>query len=59
MDLPDIRIESLKNIAEIFLQAQKDDRLNIAQKLFQAGVDLALIEQVTSLKKEEITNIKN
>ncbi|HJD64153.1 MAG TPA: sodium:solute symporter family protein [Rickettsia endosymbiont of Sericostoma sp.] len=59
MDLPDIRIESLKKIAEIFLQAQKDDRLNIAQKLFQAGVDFDIIEQVTSLKKEEITNIKN
>ncbi|WP_375334062.1 hypothetical protein [Candidatus Tisiphia endosymbiont of Xenochironomus xenolabis] len=59
MDLPDIRIESLKKIAEIFLQAQKDDRLNIAQKLLQAGVDFDIIERITLIKKEEFTNIKN
>ncbi len=58
MDLPDIRIENLQKITEIFLQEQKDDRLNIAQKFFQAGFDLDIIEQVTLIKKEEITNIK-
>ncbi|WP_375331713.1 hypothetical protein [Candidatus Tisiphia endosymbiont of Temnostethus pusillus] len=57
MDLPDIRIENFEKITEIFLQEQKDDRLNIAQKLLQAGVDFDIIEQATLLKKEEITNI--
>ncbi|MCC8400103.1 MAG: hypothetical protein LN563_06030 [Rickettsia endosymbiont of Platyusa sonomae] len=57
--LPDIRIDNLKKIAEIFLQAQKDDRLNIAQKLFQACVDFDIIERITLIKKEEFTNIKN
>lgn len=58
MNLPDIRIENFEKITEIFLQEQKDDRLNIAQKLLQAGVDFDIIEQATLLKKEEITNIK-
>ncbi|MCC8371759.1 MAG: hypothetical protein LN568_03265 [Rickettsia endosymbiont of Pseudomimeciton antennatum] len=58
-DLPDIKIDNLKKIVEIFLQAQKHDRLNMAQKLFQLGFDFDIIEQVTSIKKEEITNIKN
>jgi hypothetical protein len=40
MDLPDIRIENLQKIAEIFLQEQKDDILNIAQTLLQAGSEL-------------------
>ncbi|MFP3017932.1 MAG: hypothetical protein ACEY3E_03315 [Candidatus Tisiphia sp.] len=57
MDLPDIRIENFEKITEIFLQEQKDNRLNIAQKLLQAGVDFDIIEQATLLKKEEITNI--
>ncbi len=58
MDLPDIRIENFEKITEIFLQEQKDDRLNIAQKLLKAGVDFDIIEQATLIKKEEITNIK-
>ncbi|WP_341751259.1 MULTISPECIES: helix-turn-helix domain-containing protein [unclassified Candidatus Tisiphia] len=53
-----IRIENFEKITEIFLQEQKDDRLNIAQKLLQAGVDFDIIEQATLIKKEEITNIK-
>ncbi|WP_425361519.1 MULTISPECIES: hypothetical protein [unclassified Candidatus Tisiphia] len=59
MDLPDIRIENLQKIAEIFLQEQKDDILNITQKFFQAGVDFDIIERITLIKKEEFTNIKN
>ncbi|MDF2966168.1 MAG: hypothetical protein K0Q51_1556 [Rickettsiaceae bacterium] len=57
MDLPDIRLDNLDRVSELLRDTEKEEMIKIAKKLFNKGLDIYDIAEVTRLSLEDLKKI--